>query len=136
MSSILNSPTPPHPPPPLHLFIAPSHPTPIRLKLVLVTGEGSDAQTVECTTLSQLSDYSQPHAPAALLKAAFICAKIVEFPSSLSLEEQLSSKYGCGFMLQAISNLPQGSGRSFTSNSLTEQFVFFLCVCIWFCFSF
>eukprot|EP00731_Ephydatia_muelleri_P020640 Em0013g367a len=71
--------------------------------------EGSDAQTVECTTLSQRSDYSQPHAPAALLKAAFICAKIVEFPSSLSLEEQLSSKYGWGFMLQAISNLPQGS---------------------------
>eukprot|EP00731_Ephydatia_muelleri_P020635 Em0013g362a len=85
------------------------------LKLVLVTGEGSDAQTVECTTLSQLSDYSQPHAPAALLKAAFICAKIVEFPSSLSLEEQLSSKYGCGFMLQAISNLPQGSGLGTSS---------------------
>lgn len=80
---------------------------------MLITGEGSDAQTVECTTLSQLSDYSQPHAPAALLKAAFICAKIIEFPSSSSLADQLSSKYGCGFMLQAVSNLPQGSGVSF-----------------------
>ena len=85
------------------------------LKLVLITGEGSDAQAVECTTLSHLSDYSQPHAPAALLKAAFICAKIVEFPSSASLAEQLSSRYGCGFMLQAVSNLPQGSGLGTSS---------------------
>lgn len=34
-----------------------------RLKLVLMMGEGPHQDVVECTELSHLSDYSQPHAP-------------------------------------------------------------------------
>ena len=35
----------------------------IRLKLVLMMGEGPHQEVVECTELSHLADYSQPHAP-------------------------------------------------------------------------
>jgi hypothetical protein len=48
--------------------------------------------------------------PGALLKAALLCAKIVEFPSEVPLEVQLAEKYGGGFELASWSNLPHGSG--------------------------
>ena len=35
----------------------------VRLKLVLMMGEGPHQEIVECTELSHLADYSQPHAP-------------------------------------------------------------------------
>ena len=87
----------------------------VRLKLVLVllSSNGGDvAEELELTELSQLANYSQPHAPGALLKAAFICASIVEFPSDKSLAQQLSSKFGCGFKIQSLSDLPLGSGKA------------------------
>ena len=50
-------------------------------------------------------------AAGALLKAAFICAEVVEVFSHLSLADQLMTKYGCGFRLKTVSNIPQGSGE-------------------------
>lgn len=105
-------------------------------KVVLVQcgSEGQVVEEIEVTELSQLLDYSQPHAPGkhiisarstctlyelvsgewisigALLKAAFICAGIVEVRSTQSLAEQLS-KYGSGFELKTVSKVPQGSGE-------------------------
>ena len=83
-----------------------------RIELIL----GDDAPSKEelvITELSQMEDYSQPHAPGALLKAAFICAGIIEFPSSKSLKNQLMEKFGSGFKLQSVvSNVPKGSGMS------------------------
>ena len=81
-----------------------------RIELIL----GDDAPSKEelvITELSQMEDYSQPHAPGALLKAAFICAGIVEFPSSKSLKNQLTEKFSSGFKLQSVSNVPKGSGQ-------------------------
>ena len=40
-----------------------------RLKLVLLIGEGAHQEIVECTELSHLADYSQPHAPGV-----YVCA--------------------------------------------------------------
>ena len=48
--------------------------------------------------------------PGALLKTAFICSNIIDFPSSTSLVQQLKEKFGSGFQLHSIANLPQGSG--------------------------
>ena len=48
----------------------------------------------------------------ALLKTAFICSNIIDFPSSTSLVQQLKEKFGSGFQLHSIANLPQGSGKS------------------------
>ena len=78
--------------------------------IVQWSNKGTELENLTLTKLSHLSDYSQPHAPGALLKAAFICAGVVEYPSSVSLEEQLQKRFGCGFKVQSFSNLPQGSG--------------------------
>lgn len=74
--------------------------------------EGKVLEQLELKELSHLADYSQPHAPGALLKAAFICAGVVVFPSTDSLKTQLMERYGCGFKLMINSNIPQGSGQS------------------------
>jgi fucokinase len=55
--------------------------------------DGHVIENIEISELSQMLDYSQPHAPGALLKAAFICAGIVE----------------------TVSNVPQGSGLGTSS---------------------
>jgi len=47
----------------------------------------------------------------ALLKAALICAKVVDFPSDVPLKDQLQNKYGSGFEMETWSNLPHGSGH-------------------------
>jgi fucokinase len=88
----------------------------LSLKLVLVQcgSEGQVVERIEVTDLSHMLDYSQPHAPGALMKAAFVCAGVVEVRSSQSLAEQLS-KYGSGFELTTISNIPQGSGLGTSS---------------------
>ena len=65
-------------------------------KLLLHVGQGEGAGIVTVETLDQLSDYNQPHAPGALLKAAVICADIVEYPSEVrEYFMPLSVKY-CG----------------------------------------
>lgn len=76
----------------------------------MLGSDGSIVEQLELTELSHLANYSQPHAPGALLKAAFICAEIVDLSSHQSLAAQLSGKFGCGFRLQSMSSLPQGSG--------------------------
>ncbi|KAM4614483.1 L-fucose kinase [Discoglossus pictus] len=68
-----------------------------------------------CRTLADLQDYCQPHAPGALLKAAFICSGTVSMTSQKSLQEQLSETYGGGFELHTWSHLPHGSGLGTSS---------------------
>ena len=51
----------------------------------------------------------------ALLKAAFVCADIVDLKSSVSLERQLKNKYSSGFELHTWSTLPHGSGLGTSS---------------------
>ena len=82
----------------------------LRLELEVLGGDGVVVEQLQLTELSHLANYSQPHAPGALLKAAFICAEIVDFPSEESLATQLSRKFGCGFRLRSLSRLPKGSG--------------------------
>jgi fucokinase len=93
-----------------------------RIELIL----GDDAPSKEelvITELSQMEDYSQPHAPGALLKAAFICAGIIEFPSSKSLKNQLMEKFSSGFKLQSVSNVPKGSGLSLILTLLARKYL-------------
>uniref|UniRef100_A0A2K6DXN7 Fucose kinase n=1 Tax=Macaca nemestrina TaxID=9545 RepID=A0A2K6DXN7_MACNE len=58
-------------------------------ELWLAVGPRQDEMTVKivCRCLADLRDYCQPHAPGALLKAAFICAGIVHVHSELQLNE-------------------------------------------------
>ncbi|XP_010642732.1 L-fucose kinase isoform X4 [Fukomys damarensis] len=51
----------------------------------------------------------------ALLKAAFICAGIVDVRSELPLHEQLLQTFGGGFELHTWSELPHGSGLGTSS---------------------
>ena len=77
-----------------------------RPKIELILGsDKTDMEEIVIKELSQMADYSQPHAPGALLKAAFICAGIVQFPSKKTLKQQLTEKFGCGFKMQSISDL-------------------------------
>ncbi|XP_039707745.1 L-fucose kinase isoform X2 [Pteropus medius] len=73
------------------------------------------AMKIVCQSLDDLQDYCQPHAPGALLKAAFICAGIVSVHSKLSLREQLLHTFGGGFELHTWSELPHGSGLGTSS---------------------
>ncbi|XP_036087266.1 L-fucose kinase isoform X6 [Rousettus aegyptiacus] len=73
------------------------------------------AMKIVCRSLDDLQDYCQPHAPGALLKAAFICAGIVSVHSKLSLREQLLHTFGGGFELHTWSELPHGSGLGTSS---------------------
>ena len=88
-----------------------SHFRPV-LELHLI-GEGVQGTKILVTELNQMSDYNQPHAPGALLKAAFICADVIQYPSTQSLSDQLTKKYQGGFELHTWSNLPHGSGKIF-----------------------
>ncbi|CAN2389283.1 L-fucose kinase [Pristimantis euphronides] len=77
---------------------------------------GAEIQTeLTCASLSDLQDYSQPQAPGALLKAAFICSGTVDVTYGKLLSDQLAEKYGGGFELQTWSNLPHGSGLGTSS---------------------
>lgn len=49
---------------------------------------------------------------AALLKCAFIVAGIVDYPSNVSLAEQLKRKLGSGVELTTYANVPIGSGKA------------------------
>uniref|UniRef100_A0A8D1HT24 L-fucose kinase n=1 Tax=Sus scrofa TaxID=9823 RepID=A0A8D1HT24_PIG len=86
-------------------------------ELWLAVGPQHDkmAMKIVCRSLDDLQDYCQPHAPGALLKAAFICAGILSVHSELSLSEQLLCTFGGGFELQTWSELPHGSGLGTSS---------------------
>ncbi|KAM4721903.1 L-fucose kinase [Rhinophrynus dorsalis] len=68
-----------------------------------------------CYSLADLEDYCQPHAPGALLKAAFICSGTVTLTFQKPLQEQLLEKYCGGFELHTWSHLPHGSGLGTSS---------------------
>ncbi|XP_052231243.1 L-fucose kinase-like isoform X2 [Dreissena polymorpha] len=84
-------------------------------KLVLVIHGGGEQKEVVCQELSDLMDYFQPHSPGALLKAAFLCAEIVDLDSSTTLRDQLLTNYGGGFELHSWTHLPHGSGLGTSS---------------------
>ncbi|KAJ7382348.1 hypothetical protein OS493_035625 [Desmophyllum pertusum] len=85
------------------------------LEIVLVIHSGEHSVRVVCNELSELENYTQPHAPGALLKACFCFLDIVTLPSNEKLSEQLSRKYQAGFELHTWSTAPQGSGLGTSS---------------------
>ncbi|ELW63024.1 L-fucose kinase [Tupaia chinensis] len=86
-------------------------------ELWLAVGPRQDEMAVKivCRNLDDLQDYCQPHAPGALLKAAFICAGIVSVRCEIPLSEQLQRTFGGGFELHTWSELPHGSGLGTSS---------------------
>uniref|UniRef100_G3SYL4 L-fucose kinase n=1 Tax=Loxodonta africana TaxID=9785 RepID=G3SYL4_LOXAF len=86
-------------------------------ELRLALGPQPDDMTVKivCQSLDDLQDYCQPHAPGALLKAAFICAGTIDVCSKIPLSEQLLRAFGGGFELHTWSELPHGSGLGTSS---------------------
>ncbi|XP_038610452.1 L-fucose kinase [Tachyglossus aculeatus] len=86
-------------------------------ELRLTAGSRKDevAMKLVCRSLEDLRDHCQPHAPGALLKAAFICAQIVRLPSATPLSDQLRHGFGGGFELHTWSDLPHGSGLGTSS---------------------
>ncbi|NXA53024.1 FUK kinase, partial [Nothocercus julius] len=83
--------------------------------VVDVAVRGDVAVELVCRELEHLRDYCQPHAPGALLKAAFICTQVVQFPSSKPLQAQLLESFGGGFEVHTWSQLPHGSGLGTSS---------------------
>ncbi|KAK2530056.1 Fuk [Columba guinea] len=79
------------------------------------TPQSEAAMELVCRELEHLQDYCQPHAPGALLKAAFICTQVVQFPSQKPLGAQLMENFGGGFEVQTWSKLPHGSGLGTSS---------------------
>ena len=70
----------------------------------------------------------------ALLKAALICAKVVDFPSDISLKVQLKNKYGSGFEMETWSNLPHGSGLNSLCSVMCDFYIYFInviCLSYW-----
>ena len=55
-----------------------------RREIVLHVGEYGE-NVIVLSDLSQFGDYTSPQAPGALLKAAFICANILQYPSQVSI---------------------------------------------------
>ncbi|XP_004600934.2 L-fucose kinase isoform X1 [Sorex araneus] len=86
-------------------------------ELRLAVGPRRDEMTLRivCRSLEDLRDHCQPHAPGALLKAAFVCAGIVHPSSGLPLSDQLLRAFGGGFELHTWSELPHGSGLGTSS---------------------
>ncbi|NXP04191.1 FUK kinase, partial [Thinocorus orbignyianus] len=89
----------------------------LELRLVSLGMAPRGETTVElvCQELEHLQDYCQPHAPGALLKAAFICTQVVQFPSEKPLRAQLMENFGGGFEVHTWSKLPHGSGLGTSS---------------------
>ena len=83
--------------------------TPVKFQALL------SAQQATCTCVLSSGTSAFACFPGALLKAAFVCAEIVQYPSSLSLEQQMKVRYGGGFELHTWSNLPHGSGLGTSS---------------------
>jgi galactokinase/mevalonate kinase-like predicted kinase len=76
-------------------------------------GFGDDVLGV--SDLKGLKDFNIPSAPAALLKAALLCAGIVTLSSAEPLLEQLRERCGGGVKVETRSHLPQGSGLGTSS---------------------
>ncbi|XP_074738007.1 L-fucose kinase isoform X1 [Strix uralensis] len=89
------------------------------LRLVSLGGSPRSEAVVElvCRELEHLQDYCQPHAPGALLKAAFICTQVVQLPSQKPLQAQLREGFGGGFEVHTWSKLPHGSGLAGSPSS-------------------
>ncbi|XP_030367935.1 L-fucose kinase isoform X3 [Strigops habroptila] len=89
----------------------------LELRLVSLGGTPRSEVVAElvCRELEHLQDYCQPHAPGALLKAAFICTQVVQFPSQKPLRAQLMESFGGGFEVHTWSKLPHGSGLGTSS---------------------
>ncbi|XP_073233472.1 L-fucose kinase-like [Porites lutea] len=85
------------------------------LEIVLVIHSGQHSVRVVCSELTHLENYTQPHAPGALLKACFCLLDIVTLPSSEPLSAQLQRKYQAGFELHTWSTAPHGSGLGTSS---------------------
>ncbi|XP_009953026.1 PREDICTED: L-fucose kinase-like, partial [Leptosomus discolor] len=87
------------------------------LRLASLSGTTRSEAAVElvCRELEHLQDYCQPHAPGALLKAAFICTQVVQFTSQKPLRAQLMESFGGGFEVHTWSKLPHGSGLGTSS---------------------
>ncbi|NWS47635.1 FUK kinase, partial [Probosciger aterrimus] len=87
------------------------------LRLVSLGGTPQSEVVAElvCRELEHLQDYCQPHAPGALLKAAFICTQVVQFPSQKPLQAQLMENFRGGFEVHTWSKLPHGSGLGTSS---------------------
>ncbi|XP_068549098.1 L-fucose kinase isoform X1 [Anas acuta] len=87
------------------------------LRLLSLGGvpRGEAVAELVCRELEDLRDFCQPHAPGALLKAAFICTQIVQFPSQEPLRAQLTRSFGGGFEVHTWSKLPHGSGLGTSS---------------------
>nr|CAB3247406.1 L-fucose kinase-like [Phallusia mammillata] len=86
-----------------------------KIVLTLLGETESETQTIECLTTDQMSNYFQPQAPGALLKACCVLAGIVDPESTETLQNQLMSKFGGGYELQTWSQLPRGSGLGTSS---------------------
>ncbi|XP_055339839.1 L-fucose kinase-like isoform X2 [Paramacrobiotus metropolitanus] len=86
-----------------------------RFSIVLINEFADSLGGNELTQLADLKDYCIPSAPGALLKACILFAELVDMYSQQSLEDQLRSKWGCGFEIATWSNLPQGSGLGTSS---------------------
>ncbi|NWI22135.1 FUK kinase, partial [Crypturellus soui] len=87
----------------------------LRLASTSGTPQGDVAVELVCRELEHLRDYCQPHASGALLKAAFICTQLVQFPSLKPLQAQLLESFGGGFEVHTWSQLPHGSGLGTSS---------------------
>ncbi|OPJ78107.1 L-fucose kinase isoform B [Patagioenas fasciata monilis] len=87
----------------------------LRLASLGGTPQSEAAMELVCRELEHLQDYCQPHAPGALLKTAFICTQVVQFPSQKPLGAQLMENFGGGFEVQTWSKLPHGSGLGTSS---------------------
>ncbi|CAL1279495.1 unnamed protein product [Larinioides sclopetarius] len=83
--------------------------------ITLKIGLGEMTQVIVIKDMKDILNYDQPNAQGALLKAALICANIVNVNCEKSLEEQLLGNFGGGFEVQSWSLLPQGCGMGTSS---------------------
>ncbi|XP_031572889.1 L-fucose kinase-like [Actinia tenebrosa] len=86
-----------------------------KFQIILVILAGKHSVRVVCEKLEDLADYSQPHAPGALIKACFCAANIVVLDSPKSLADQLKERYGGGFEVHSSADVPYGSGLGTSS---------------------
>lgn len=83
--------------------------------IVLKIGLDELSSELVIEDVKDLLDYDQPNAEGALLKAAIICADIVNINSDLPLWEQLLKKLNGGIEVHSWSYLPQGCGMGGSS---------------------
>lgn len=77
--------------------------------LVLWTDSGAVDKTIKVTSMQELSDYANPFAPAALLKAC-LALFLESDAGSTPFPQLLQERFGGGLEVHTSSNLPVGSG--------------------------